>query len=166
MKNRLLAMGVKALICAVMCMTSVVTYGQGTVTWGDWQQWGQTGLMFRNPIIPADYSDLDCIRVGDDYYAISSTMQFSPGMTILHSRDLVNWEITGHAVSDLTQISSALGWQQMDCYGRGIWAGSLRYHHGRFYLFFGTPDEGFFMTSAEKAEGPWAPLTCLLDENG
>ena len=157
---------------------------QPNVTWGDWKVENsrdatcrlREGEIFRNPVIPADYSDLDCIRVGDDYYAISSTMQFSPGMTILHSRDLVNWEIAGNAVSDLTQISSAMGWQQMDRYGRGIWAGSLRFHRsaedrlqgkdGQFYLFFGTPDEGYFMTTAEKAEGPWEPLTPLLQESG
>ena len=139
---------------------------QPVVDWGDWQQWGGNQGSCRNPVIPADFSDLDCIRVGSDYYAISSTMQFSPGMTILHSRDLVNWEIAGHAVADLTQISPAMGWQQMDRYGRGIWAGSLRYHNGRFYLFFGTPDEGYFMTTAEKAEGPWEPLTPLLEEAG
>ena len=146
---------------------TLVTWAQEPVRWGDWQTWGDQGNgTYRNPVIPADYSDLDCIRVGDDYYAISSTMQFSPGMTILHSRDLVNWEIVGNAVSDLTKISPALGWQQMDRYGRGIWAGTLRYHDGRFYLYFGAPDEGFFMTSAPKAEGPWEPLTPLLKEKG
>ena len=140
---------------------------QPNVSWGDWQQWGEIQhSTFRNPVIPADYSDLDCIRVGDDFYAISSTMQYSPGMTILHSRDLVNWEIAGNAVTDLTQISPALSWKQMDRYGRGIWAGTLRYHNGRFYLFFGAPEEGYFMTSAERAEGPWEPLTTLLAENG
>lgn len=136
-------------------------------TWGEWNSWGeQADGTFLNPVIPSDYSDLDCIRVGDDFYAISSTMQFSPGMTILHSRDLVNWEIAGNAVADITQISPALGWQQMDRYGRGIWAGTLRHHNGRFYLFFGAPEEGYFMTSAPKAEGPWEPLTPLLEENG
>ena len=136
-------------------------------TWGEWTTWGdQQDGTYMNPVIPSDYSDLDCIRVGEDYYAISSTMQYSPGMTILHSRDLVNWEIVGNAVNDLTQISPALSWQQMDRYGRGIWAGTLRYHNGRFYLFFGTPNEGLFMTSAPKAEGPWEPLTTLLDEGG
>ena len=148
-------------------MLGVSSYAQDAVHWGDWQTWGeQMDGTYRNPVIPADYSDLDCIRVGGDYYAISSTMQFSPGMTILHSRDLVNWEIAGNAVSDLTQISPALSWQQMDRYGRGIWAGTLRYHKGRFYLFFGTPDEGFFMTTAKRAEGPWEPLTPLLQEPG
>ena len=145
------------------------SYGQGgnPSAWGDWQAWGeQADRTYRNPIVPADYSDLDCIRVDDDYYAITSTMQFSPGMTILHSHDLVNWEIAGHAVKDLSEISSAMTWREMDRYGRGIWAGTLRHHNGRFYLFFGTPDEGYFMTSAEKAEGPWEPLTPLLAEDG
>ena len=158
----------KRLSIIIFCIVlNISSHAQDAVSWGDWQSWGeQTDGTYRNPIIPADYSDLDCIRVGHDYYAISSTMQFSPGMTILHSRDLVNWEIAGNAVSDLTQISPALGWQQMDRYGRGIWAGTLRHHKGRFYLFFGTPDEGFFMTTAKRAEGPWEPLTPLLQEPG
>lgn len=135
--------------------------------WGAWNTYGdQKDGTYRNPVIPSDYSDLDCIRVGDDYYAISSTMQFSPGMTVLHSKDLVNWEIASNAVADLTQIGSALSWKEMDRYGRGIWAGTIRYHNNRFYIFFGTPEEGFFMTSAPKAEGPWEPLTQLMDESG
>lgn len=135
--------------------------------WGEWHQWGQqSDSTFVNPIIPADYSDLDCIRVGDDYYAISSTMQFSPGMTLLHSKDLVNWEICTNIVTDLTQIGPELSWQRMNRQGKGIWAGSLRHHNNRFYLFFGTPNEGYFMTSAPKADGPWEPLTCLMAEPG
>ena len=135
--------------------------------WGTWTAWGDCGDgTYCNPVVPADFSDIDCIRVGEDYYAISSTFQFSPGMTILHSKDLVNWEICGHAVTDLTQISKELGWQRMNRYSRGIWAGTLRHHNGRFYLFFGTPDEGYFMTSAPRAEGPWEPLVTLLAERG
>ncbi len=140
---------------------------QPTPAWGHWPSWGeQPGGTYRNPIIPSDYSDLDCIRVGDDYYAITSTFQFSPGMTILHSRDLVNWELAGHAVADLTQIGPALSWDKMDRYGRGIWAGTLRHHGGRFCLYFGTPDEGYFMTSAPGPAGPWEPLSPVLAESG
>lgn len=142
-------------------------FAQSDNKWGDWSSWGdQQDGTYLNPIIPADYSDIDCIRVGNDYYAISSTFQFSPGMTILHSTDLVNWRICGHAVEDLTQISPALNWDQMDRYARGIWAGSIRHHNGRFYIFFGTPDEGYFMTSAPKPEGPWEPLHQVLAEPG
>lgn len=135
--------------------------------WGYWTKWGDQGNgTYLNPIIPSDYSDIDCIRVGDDYYAISSTMQFSPGMTILHSKDLVNWRICGNIIADLTEISPALNWDRMNRYGRGVWAGTLRYHNHRFYLYFGTPDEGYFMTSASQPEGPWEPLTPLLSEAG
>ena len=156
-----------ALTIALWITCALAATAQSIRSWGQWHTWGQQpDGTYLNPIIPADYSDLDCIRVGNDYYAISSTMQFSPGMTILHSQDLVNWEIAGNAVGDLTQISPAMGWQQMDRYGRGIWAGTLRHHNGRFYLFFGTPDEGYFMTSAREASGPWEPLTPLLLERG
>lgn len=135
--------------------------------WGQWTVYGeQPDGSYCNPIIPSDYSDIDCIRVGDDYYAISSTMQFSPGMTMLHSTDLVNWEICGNVISDITQIGPELNWDRMNRYGRGVWAGTLRYHAGRFYLFFGTPDEGLFMTSAESPQGPWQPLVTLIDEPG
>lgn len=142
-------------------------YGQTTRQWGNWTTWGEfQDSLYQNPIIPSDYSDIDCIRVGDDYYAISSTFQFSPGMTILHSKDLVNWRICGQAVADLTQIGPELSWKRMNRYARGIWAGTIRYHQGRFYIFFGTPDEGFFMTSASNPEGPWEPLHPIMREAG
>jgi hypothetical protein len=58
--------------------------------WGEWPDWGDRGDgTYRNPVLPSDYSDLDCILVRAEYYAISSTFQFSPGMVVLHSRDLV-----------------------------------------------------------------------------
>ncbi len=136
-------------------------------TWGNWQAWGdQENNTYLNPIVPADYSDLDCIRVGDDYYAISSTFQYSPGMVILHSKDLVNWRIAGHAVTDVASISPEMDWKEMNRYGRGIWAGAIRYHDRKFWVYFGTPDEGYFMTTADKIEGPWTPLHCLLNEKG
>jgi beta-xylosidase len=135
--------------------------------WGEWKTWGDQGDgTYRNPVIPSDYSDIDCIRVGADYYAISSTFQFSPGMVILHSRDLVNWSIKGHAVTDLTQIGPGLNWDRMGRYGRGIWAGAIRYHRNRFWIYFGTPDEGYFMTTAKDISGPWEPLHHVLKEAG
>ncbi|MDN3656062.1 glycoside hydrolase 43 family protein [Ferruginibacter paludis] len=122
-------------------------------------KWGDQGdSTYCNPVLPADYSDLDAIRVGEDFYAISSTMQFSPGMAVLHSRDLVNWEIIGHVVNDLTSISPELNWDRMNCYGKGLWAGSIRYYNNKFWVYFGTPDDGFFMSTATNAAGPWEPL--------
>ena len=135
--------------------------------WGNWKVWGDMGDgTYRNPVLPSDYSDLDCIRVGSDYYAISSTMQFCPGMIVLHSRDLVNWEIIGHAVFDTSQIGPGMDWDHMNRYGRGVWAGAIRYHGGKFWVYFGTPEEGYFMTTATNPAGLWAPLHCLKNESG
>ena len=129
--------------------------------------WGDQGDgTYCNPILPADYSDLDAIRVEDDFYAISSTFQFSPGVAILHSKDLVNWRIVGHAVPDVTQISPEMNWDMMSRYGEGVWAGAIRYHDKKYWVYFGTPSEGYFMTTAAKPEGPWAPLTRLLASGG
>ncbi|MFO1524124.1 MAG: glycoside hydrolase 43 family protein [Kiritimatiellia bacterium] len=135
--------------------------------WNGGGRWGDQGDgTYRNPVLPADFSDLDCIRVGDTYYAISSTLQYSPGMTILASKDLVNWDYAGHAVADLRQIGPELNWDRMNRPGRGVWAGAIRHHAGRFHVYFGTPDEGYFMTSAPQPQGPWEPLTQLMKSSG
>jgi len=135
--------------------------------WGDWPDWGDRGDgTYNNPVVPSDYSDIDCIRVGSDYYAISSTMQYSPGMVILHSKDLVNWSILGHIVSDLNQISPELDWSKMNRNGRGIWAGSIRFHDKKFWVYFGSPDEGYFMSTATDPAGPWEPLHQVLKSTG
>lgn len=122
--------------------------------------------VYSNPVIPADFSDLDVIRVGNDFYAISSTMQYSPGMVVIHSKDLVNWEIVGHIVDDLTKISPEMNWDKMNCYGSGIWAGSIRYYKNKYWVYFGTPDDGFFMSSAVNPAGPWEPLHQLWKVKG
>ena len=122
-------------------------------------KWGDQGNgTYCNPILPSDYSDIDAIRVGADYYAISSTFQYSPGVVVLHSNDLVNWEILSHVVDDITIMTPELNWDKMNRYGKGIWAGSIRYYKGRFWVYFGTPDDGFFMSSATNPAGPWEPL--------
>lgn len=135
--------------------------------WGNWQNWGDQGNGFYfNPILPSDYSDIDCIRVDETFYAISSTFQFSPGMVILQSKDLVNWTIIGHAVDNISTISPEMNWDKMNRYGKGIWAGAIRYHDNKFWIYFGTPDEGYFMTTATNAAGPWAPLHHILKSSG
>ena len=142
-------------------LVSVCSIAQMNGSWGD-----QGNGTYANPLLPADYSDLDAIRVGEDYYAISSTMQFSPGMVVLHSKDLVNWEIISHVVDDLTRISPELNWDRMNCYGRGIWAGSIRYYKNKFWVYFGTPDDGFFMSTANNPAGPWEPVHQLWKVKG
>jgi beta-xylosidase len=121
---------------------------------------------YTNPVMPGDFSDLDAIRVGSDYWAISSTLQYSPGIAVLHSRDLVNWRIAGHVVPDLTQIAPELNWDRMSRPGRGIWAGSIRFHAGKYWVYFTSPDDGIFMSTAENPAGPWTPLKAVWRTSG
>ena len=93
-------------------------------------------------------------------------MQYSPGMVVLHSRNLIDWQIVGHVVSDLTALDPELGWDRMNRDGRGIWAGSIRYHAGRFWVYFGTPDGGIYMTSASRPEGSWSPVKRVIAAAG
>lgn len=108
---------------------------------------------YRNPIVFADYSDPDVIAVGDDFYLMASSFNACPGLPILHSKDLVNWQLIGHAMERFPDPD-----YDRPQHGKGVWAPALRYHDGKFWVFFGAPDEGIFMTTAERAEGPWTPL--------
>ena len=154
-----------AIICVCqhsLCQSATPFTEQPTAgEWGD-----RSDGSFANPILPADFSDLDAIRVGSSYYAISSTMQYSPGMTVLESRDLVNWRIVGGVVADLTAIDPALNWDRMDRAGRGIWAGAIRWHDGKFWVYFATPDQGIYMSTAPAAAGPWTPVQLVMPATG
>ena len=112
---------------------------------------------YKNPVIYADYSDPDVCRVGNDYYMVSSSFANTPGLPILHSNDLVNWTIVGHAIQNLTPSER---YDKMQ-HGNGVWAPSIRFHDNQFYIYFGDPDEGIYMTKAKKIKGPWTPL-CLV----
>jgi beta-xylosidase len=107
-------------------------------------------VTFRNPIIYADYSDPDVVRVGDDYYLTASSFNCTPGLPLLHSRNLVNWTLIGHAVENLPHPRYFE--VQPGC---GIWAPAIRFHQGRFWIFFPMPDEGIYVTTAEHPAGPW-----------
>ncbi|MDQ0936727.1 family 43 glycosylhydrolase [Streptomyces turgidiscabies] len=87
-------------------------------------------------------------------------------MAVLHSTDLVNWRTLGGAVDDVTRIGPELNWDRMNRFGRGVWAGAIRFHAGRYWVYFNTPDEGFFMTSAPSPSGPWDPLTSVWRTTG
>ncbi len=118
--------------------------------WGD-----QRNGTYRNPVLPADYSDPDVIRVGDDFYLISSTINMSPGMAVLHSRDLVNWRTIGHVVDDISRLGPALNWDRMGSYGKGVYAGSIRFHDNLFFVHFTSFEEGLFVATARDPAGPW-----------
>lgn len=106
---------------------------------------------YKNPIIHADYSDPDAIRVGDDYYMISSSFNAVPGLPILHSKDLVNWTLIGHAMHKQLPEKDF----DMVQHGNGVWAPSIRYHNGIFYIFSPDPDRGIFVLKSKEITGPW-----------
>ncbi len=107
---------------------------------------------YRNPIINADYSDPDVVRVGADYYMTASSFNSVPGLPILHSRDLFNWSIIGHAIKRL-EPGELFDKPQ---HGGGVWAPSIRYYKGEFYIYYGDPDLGIFMTKATDPAGEWS----------
>ncbi len=109
---------------------------------------------YTNPLISADFPDPDVIRVGDTYYMVNTTMFIFPGVTVLKSHDLVNWEYCSNAVQRF-DFSKCYNLDSCNRYGHGQWATSLKYHNGKFYLLFITLNEGGFMCTADKAEGPW-----------
>lgn len=109
---------------------------------------------YTNPVIPADFPDPDVIRVNDTYYMVSTTMFIFPGVTVIKSKDLVNWEYCSNAVPRF-DFSPCYNLDDCNRYGHGQWATSIKYNNGKFYLLFITLDEGGFICSADKAEGPW-----------
>ncbi|MES2988871.1 MAG: glycoside hydrolase 43 family protein [Pseudomonadota bacterium] len=128
---------------------------------------------YTNPIIYADYSDPDVIRVGSDYYMVASSFHLSPGIPVLKSRDLVHWSIIGHVLPKLPfgplydmpgphmltdKISKPIGGTK---YASGVWAPSIRHHDGKFWVYWATPDEGVFMATATDPAGPWSEAVAV-----
>ncbi len=117
---------------------------------------------YRNPILHADYSDPDAIRVGDTYYMVSSSFANAPGLPLLTSRDMVNWELTGHALPQLVPGAQF----QAPRHGKGVWAPCLRYHDGKFWIFYPDPDNGVYVSTATDFTGPWSTPHLLLPGKG
>lgn len=117
---------------------------------------------YKNPVLYADYSDPDVCRVGTDYYMVASSFANIPGLPILHSNDMVNWTIIGHALSKMIPEERFNTMQ----HGNGVWAPSIRYHNNEFYIYFGDPDAGIYMTKTTDPAGMWSPLTLLKAGKG
>jgi beta-xylosidase len=109
-------------------------------------------LTYKNPILYTDYSDPDAIRVGDDYYMIASSFSNAPAIPLLHSKDLVNWKLINYVLPCVPSER-----YNTPTHGCGVWAPSIRYHDGTFYVCFPMPDEGIFMTTTTDPFGKWTP---------
>lgn len=118
---------------------------------------------YRNPILYADYSDPDACRVGNDYYMTSSSFGCLPGLQILHSKDLVNWTIIGAA---LPNGIPPLEIPERPAHGKRVFAPSIRYHSGEFFIFWGDPDQGAFMVRSKSSKGPWTEPVLVKSGKG
>lgn len=118
-------------------------------------------MKYRNPIIFADYSDPDVIRVGDTYYMTASSFNYTPGLPILISKDLVNWELAGYALDNIKEKR-----YDIPRHSEGVWAPAIRYHQGMFYIFYGMPDEGYYVVRTSNPLGKWEEPVCILKGKG
>ncbi|MDE6668019.1 MAG: glycoside hydrolase 43 family protein [Clostridia bacterium] len=118
-------------------------------------------MKYENPVLLSDYSDPDVIRVGDDYYMVASSFNHVPGVPVLHSKNLVEWELINHVIGELP-------FEKFNkvCHGHGAWAPSIRYHNGKFYCLIPFPDEGIFVAETTDPYGKWSLLRPLLTGAG
>jgi len=107
--------------------------------------------MYRNPVLHADYSDPDVCAVGEDYFLTASSFNCTPGLPILHSKDLVNWKIVNYALKKVEPVE----YYNEARHGKGVWAPSIRFHEGVFYMYWGDPDFGIFMVKTRDPYGEW-----------
>lgn len=124
---------------------------------------------YTNPVINADYSDPDvCVGPsGEDYYLTASSFQCVPGLPILHSKDLVNWEIIGYALTELYEGNNDLKEHfSKPQHGNGVWAPSIRYHNEEYYIYWGDPDYGVFMVKTKDPAGKWEKPVCVISGEG
>lgn len=119
---------------------------------------------YTNPVINADYSDPDlCVGAsGTDFYMTASSFQCIPGLPILHSRDLVNWTLIGHALKELTPKDEF----DKPSHGNGVWAPCIRYHAGEYYIYWGDPDHGVYMVKAKDPAGEWDKPVLVIEGKG
>ncbi|MDO7845060.1 glycoside hydrolase 43 family protein [Hymenobacter sp. M29] len=117
---------------------------------------------YKNPVLYADYSDPDVVRVGSDFYLTSSSFNCVPGLPILHSKDLVNWTIIGNVFG----AQPPLARYREPQHGNGVWAPAIRYHNQEFYIYYPDPDLGIFVTKARNPAGPWSTPVCVKEARG
>ena len=141
----------KYLLAILFLLATTYASAQQTTAWGD-----QGNGTYVNPILNADYSDPDVIRVGEKYYMVCSDFHYI-GMPVLESTDMVNWTI----ISQVYNRFDYPKWDTNERFAGGSWAPAIRYHDGKFWVFFCTPHEGLFMSTATDPHGPWSPLHCV-----
>jgi beta-xylosidase len=123
----------------------------------------QSDDTYLNPILCADYSDPDVVRDGDDFWLTASSFNCTPGLPILHSRDLVNWTIVNHAVRNLPDPRKMFDQPR---HGEGVWAPAIRKHDRKFFIYFPMPDEGIYVVTADDPRGKWSEPRLVIEGKG
>ncbi|MBL6446699.1 glycoside hydrolase 43 family protein [Fulvivirga sp. 29W222] len=149
------------LFCVIIFVTGHKAQAQNTELSEVWVA-DQGNGTYKNPILYADYSDPDICKVGDDFYMTASSFNAIPGLPILHSKDLVNWELIGYALDRQAPLDHFSKPQ----HGNGVWAPSIRFHNNEFYIYYGDPDFGIYMVKSKKAEGPWEAPVLVQEGKG
>ena len=139
-----------AILLMTYCCNPLLAQNKSTIS-KVWVADNEDGT-YTNPVLYADYSDPDAIRVGDDYYLVASSFNCIPGLPILHSRDLVNWELIGHALQKQPPFDVFSRVQ----HGGGVWAPCIRYHNHEFYIFYPDPDFGIYMVKTTNPAEVWS----------
>ena len=117
---------------------------------------------YCNPVLHADYADPDVIRVGATFYMTASSFNSAPGLPLLESRDMVHWQLVGHALPQLVPAAQF----ERPAHGKGVWAPALRHHDGKFWIFYPDPDQGVYVMTAADFRGPWSAPMLLLAGKG
>lgn len=139
---------------------------------GSWAADNGNGT-YSNPLFYEEFEDPDVIRVGEDYYLAGTTMHMNPGLMVMHSKDLVNWELASYCI-DRLDLGPRFRLEGGNIYGQGIWAPCIRYHDGTFYVFSNVNGVGTLVFRSKSAKGPWArnqlpgmhDLSVLFDDDG
>lgn len=117
---------------------------------------------YKNPVLYADYSDPDAIRVGDDFFMTASSFNEAPGLPILHSTDMINWKLVNHALPDVFPIKHFSTPKR----GDGVWAPSIRFHNNEYYIYWGDPDFGIYMVKTKNPFGKWEDPVLVQEGKG
>ncbi|WP_228852563.1 glycoside hydrolase family 43 protein [Aegicerativicinus sediminis] len=117
---------------------------------------------YTNPIIYADYSDPDVVRVGDDFYMTASSFNCAPGLPILYSKDMINWQLINYALPE--QVPTDIF--NTPQHGNGVWAPSIRYHKNEIYIYWGDPDFGIYMVKTKDPFGQWDSPVLVMEGKG
>ena len=159
-------------LCAIAAAAPPGSSGPATAAARNWTADNGNGT-YSNPLFYEEFEDPDVIRVGEDYYLAGTTMHMNPAVQLVHSKDLVNWELAGYC-TDKLDLGPAYRLEDGNIYGRGIWAPCIRYHDGMFYVFSNVNGAGLQVFRSKSISGPWErnqlparhDLSVLFDDDG